>query len=317
MQERWLHWAWERKLIQGVDGIQIIDPGKANLTKPGPDFLFASVAFDGLRWYGHVEIHINSSEWYKHRHNLDPHYDNVILHVVANNDTPVKIHHQPLKTLVVNPALVQHLKGFNQRPFASLPCAPLCKTKPVAFSFAYLMSFWNQRMRRKQKETTWEMILTQHLFLGHPLEHIGLLNKRQRPSTLILHAINELKTSGRTFDFSRGLTSQLLSFMDVLAKSRLTVFEQTNVMLNGVIPYVFSSENAGDLIAIAETIKPERNKIISLFNGIGIRCHNGFESQAILEIYRDLCHHKRCLTCEIGVNALTNEKKPAKVNLLL
>jgi hypothetical protein len=38
---------------------------------------------------GNVEIHIHSSDWLKHKHHSDKAYENVILHVVAEHDTPV------------------------------------------------------------------------------------------------------------------------------------------------------------------------------------------------------------------------------------
>jgi hypothetical protein len=35
---------------------------------------------------GDAEFHANSSEWYSHGHNNDPAYDNVILHIIINDD---------------------------------------------------------------------------------------------------------------------------------------------------------------------------------------------------------------------------------------
>jgi hypothetical protein len=36
-----------------------------------------------------VEIHINSSHWYEHHHEQDPAYDNVVLHVVWEDDMEI------------------------------------------------------------------------------------------------------------------------------------------------------------------------------------------------------------------------------------
>src|SRR5690606_37820744 len=40
-------------------------------------------------WAGNVEIHIKTSAWYVHNHEVDPAYDNVILHVVYDHDIDV------------------------------------------------------------------------------------------------------------------------------------------------------------------------------------------------------------------------------------
>ncbi|MFN8414964.1 MAG: DUF2851 family protein [Cytophagaceae bacterium] len=55
----------------------------------GPDFTEASILLDGIHWKGDVEIHVKSSDWYKHKHDTDPAYESVILHVVYNHDRVV------------------------------------------------------------------------------------------------------------------------------------------------------------------------------------------------------------------------------------
>ncbi|MCP3660834.1 MAG: DUF2851 family protein [Bacteroidetes bacterium] len=65
--------------------ISIIYPGNLN-TSAGPDFINSKISLDGIILHGHIEIHINSSDWYKHKHEKDNRYNNVILHVVWNDD---------------------------------------------------------------------------------------------------------------------------------------------------------------------------------------------------------------------------------------
>ena len=55
----------------------------------GPDFFNAKVELNGQLWAGNVEIHIKSSDWYVHNHQEDRNYDNVILHVVWDDDVSV------------------------------------------------------------------------------------------------------------------------------------------------------------------------------------------------------------------------------------
>ncbi|RYY62202.1 MAG: DUF2851 family protein, partial [Chitinophagaceae bacterium] len=58
-------------------------------TDQGPDFSGAVVMVDGLRWVGAVELHLKTGDWLKHRHQHDPNYGSVILHVVWQHDTRV------------------------------------------------------------------------------------------------------------------------------------------------------------------------------------------------------------------------------------
>lgn len=53
----------------------------------GPDFADAMLVFpDGTLATGAVEIHQHTGEWTAHGHHLDPRYNDVILHVVAQHD---------------------------------------------------------------------------------------------------------------------------------------------------------------------------------------------------------------------------------------
>ena len=73
--------------LKSIDGrsIQVLKPGFWN-SDEGPDFVHAEILIDGDLHAGDVEIHINSSGWYNHKHHLDPRYNRVILHVVYLND---------------------------------------------------------------------------------------------------------------------------------------------------------------------------------------------------------------------------------------
>ena len=95
MKESILHYVWQYKLftahnLETTDGekVEIIDVGRYN-TDAGPDFFNAKVKIGHTIWAGNIEIHINSSEWNKHKHQIDSAYNNVILHVVHNADCNV------------------------------------------------------------------------------------------------------------------------------------------------------------------------------------------------------------------------------------
>ena len=91
MKEEFLYYLWENRLLsrnlRTVDGdaVTIISVGNRNYDS-GPDFLDARIRIGDTLWVGHVEIHVCTSDWFRHGHQNDDAYNNVILHVVYNND---------------------------------------------------------------------------------------------------------------------------------------------------------------------------------------------------------------------------------------
>lgn len=68
--------------------ISVIYPGEYNRDS-GPDFFNSRISLEGTVWAGNVEIHTQSSHFDLHGHHKDPAFNNVILHVVAENDKKV------------------------------------------------------------------------------------------------------------------------------------------------------------------------------------------------------------------------------------
>lgn len=87
VQAIWKYQLFNKQELCSTDGksIEIIQPGYAH-SNAGPDFISARIKIDGIIWAGNVEIHVKSSEWYHHKHHVDPAYNNVILHVVYADD---------------------------------------------------------------------------------------------------------------------------------------------------------------------------------------------------------------------------------------
>lgn len=95
MKEEFLHYLWKyslydpEKLTDGSGNrITVIRAGEYNRDS-GPDFFNARISVDGTVWAGNIEIHTRSSHFDAHGHQNNPAFDNVILHVVAENDKKV------------------------------------------------------------------------------------------------------------------------------------------------------------------------------------------------------------------------------------
>ena len=95
MKEDFLHYVWQYKKFDFSnlktstgDSLTIINSGQY-LQLSGPDFFNAQIILNEQKWAGNIEIHVKSSDWYLHQHEKDANHDNVILHVVWENDAPI------------------------------------------------------------------------------------------------------------------------------------------------------------------------------------------------------------------------------------
>jgi len=68
--------------------ISVVYPGRTNGDN-GPDFRDAVIVNKSHLAKGDVEVHVKSSDWYRHEHHVDAEYNNVILHVVMWHDCNV------------------------------------------------------------------------------------------------------------------------------------------------------------------------------------------------------------------------------------
>lgn len=116
MQEDFLHYIWQyqkfsKVKLQTVNGkqIQVLAVGEHN-TNAGPDFFNSKLIIDNQLWAGTVELHLKSSDWYVHQHQNDIAYQNVILHVVWEDDVAIfDAHQNELPTLVLKTCVDEKL----------------------------------------------------------------------------------------------------------------------------------------------------------------------------------------------------------------
>ena len=107
MNEDFLVYVWRYKLFNDFNFetskgklLEIITPGLRNFDS-GPDFFNAKIKIDSQLWAGNVEIHVNSSDWYKHKHQFDDSYSSVILHVVYNHDKEVEVENKNINRVIL------------------------------------------------------------------------------------------------------------------------------------------------------------------------------------------------------------------------
>lgn len=118
MNEEFLYYLWTYKLMNNklktTTGSDVIihSPGQRNYDA-GPDFFNAIIDIGPTKWAGNIEIHVNASDWFKHNHDRDNNYDNIIIHIVYNNDVSIK-----RKSGDIIPAL--ELKNQFQKQFFKL-----------------------------------------------------------------------------------------------------------------------------------------------------------------------------------------------------
>ena len=104
----------------------------------------------------------------------------------------------------------------------------------------------------------------------------------------------------------------LLHFEQQFKKAKInSTFLFNTYLINCVVRFVFWKGNKIKNQAIIEKaqrllflIPSESNHLIRKWEKLEIRPKNAFDSQALLEIYQQLCTRKACLDCEIGKKIL-------------
>lgn len=170
MREDFLYYIWQHQLFRkGLTttsglAVQIIKPGFRNLND-GPDFKEAHVRIAGVEWFGAVEIHIRSSDWFLHGHQADPNYDAVILHVVYVHDEVVKTTGQEeIPTLSLKGAIKSHYyeryHTLIENP-SLVACQHQLRTVPTIKRLAMAERVLVERLSRKSEEVLEELELVQ------------------------------------------------------------------------------------------------------------------------------------------------------------
>jgi len=134
MKEDLLHYAWRYGKYPAIglrtttaETLHVENSGLHNKVS-GPDYFNGLVVINDQRWAGNIEIHIKSSDWYAHNHQQDDAYNNVILHVVWEDD--VSVYRQDgtliptleLKNYISKSLLESYQHLFDKKRFKFINC---------------------------------------------------------------------------------------------------------------------------------------------------------------------------------------------------
>ncbi len=169
MREDLVQYIWNTKLLctqkqRTTSGktLEILDPGQWN-TDQGPDFLFSKIRIDGTVWVGHVEIHLRASDWNRHTHAKDPHYQNTVLHVVMESDVDIFHEGRRIECFEIRSLLPQGLVDRYEGLMNSsqhLPCASLIGDVEPHIKSMQFERMMVERLEKKtlQLKTEWEAL---------------------------------------------------------------------------------------------------------------------------------------------------------------
>jgi hypothetical protein len=159
MTEEFLQYLWKYRLYKPgltlVSGepLEIIHPGEQNFDS-GPDFFNTRIRIGNTIWAGNAEVHIKASDWQRHNHQSDKNYNNVILHIVHENDVPVKREDGQLIPAIevigqYDIGMYERYRGFMQNR-QWIPCAGLIGDVDSFGKNAWLESLLIERLARKE-----------------------------------------------------------------------------------------------------------------------------------------------------------------------
>ena len=419
-----LHYIWKYRLfdqnnLKTTDGypVEIIDPGLHN-SNAGADFFNAKIKINDKMWAGNVEIHINSDDWYKHKHHLDKNYNSVILHVAEHINKKV-VNEEGTEIPQLNITISENFRSRAEKLLErknKLPCKEeLLQLDKISVA-SWLDVLAIERLERKTNDiynhldrfnNSWDQtfyvllsrnfgfglnsneferlalslqynIIQKHSnnlfqieallfgqagmlqdeqpaddyyislkheynFLRHkyqlkPLDQFLFKKLRVRPGSFPQIRIAQLSAlfaqSGRIFsniletEDYRKIRLYFQSQVSEYWKSHYTFGKASksiskyigdssldNILINTVAPILFAYGKKNDqekycerAFSILESIKPERNSIISDFKHAGLTASNALDSQAIIQLKKEYCDKKKCLYCKVGYKILSKSR---------
>ena len=86
------------------------------------------------------------------------------------------------------------------------------------------------------------------------------------------------------------------------------------ILINTVAPILFAYGKKNNIekyctnaLAILEDLKPEKNSLITEFKKHGINPLNAADTQALIQLRKEYCDHRKCLYCKVGYQILSGK----------
>ncbi|HNR85649.1 MAG TPA: DUF2851 family protein, partial [Taishania sp.] len=183
MNETYLHFIWKLKRLPfhqltTTDGklLKILKNGIHNVSESGPDFYNARIFYEEMEWAGQIEMHVKSSDWYKHGHQNDVAYSNVILHVVYEHDRAVFVNNSLLPTVELKNYIDwEHYENWERfaRSVKEIPCDDALSN----IDSIYLQSMMQKAIVERQTRKINYLLYTQSQEMNHQAVLYHLIGK--------------------------------------------------------------------------------------------------------------------------------------------
>ena len=163
MKEDFIAYIWQHRLYEGLnlktvggEDLQVLSTGSLN-HDAGPDFFNAKIKLGQTIWAGNVEIHVKSSDWLLHQHQKNQAYDNIILHLVVEQDVTIRRKSgEPIPTLELRKYVKQKLHQnftYLQNNKDWIPCQKLIHEVDL-----FTLKNWMDRLLIERMEQKTQMI---------------------------------------------------------------------------------------------------------------------------------------------------------------
>lgn len=159
IQDVWRCRRFDASALKTTTGepVEVLHPGFLN-TDAGPDLTAARLRIGPLAWGGDIEVHRTSGEWIEHRHDADPRYDRVVLHVTLLADRHTgKLRRSdgtPIPEVVLYPLLRESLRAlllrFYAYPQLDFYCAGSWASVPTAVKRPWIRSLGHERLASRK-----------------------------------------------------------------------------------------------------------------------------------------------------------------------